>query len=106
MNRSATRMVRAAPRAAVWPAGLTFLLRVIVGAGLVTAAALIVPGIVLDTPQPAPTHSEAIVVISGDEQMARFQEGVNLYHRGLAEDPVLSAPAYDNRATHTDGWLS
>src|SRR5258706_205746 len=102
MNRSATRMVRAAPRAAAWPATLTFLLRVIVGAGLVTAAALVVPGIVLDTPQPAPRTSDAIVVISGDEQMARFQEGVSLYQLGLGQYIVFSGAAYDNGTSNAD----
>src|SRR5438093_4619314 len=102
MNRSATRVVRAAPRAAVWPATLTFLLRVVVGASLVTAAALVAPGIVLDTPQPAPKASDAIVVISGDEQMARFQEGVNLYQRGLGQYLVFSGAAYDNGTSNAD----
>ena len=95
-------MVRAAPRAAVWPAILTFLLRVVVGVSLVTAAALIAPGIVLDTPQPAPKASDAIVVISGDEQMARFQEGLNLYQRGLGQYLVFSGAAYDNGTSNAD----
>ena len=95
-------MVRAAPRAAVWPAILTFLLRVVVGVSLVTAAALVAPGIVLDTPQPAPKASDAIVVISGDEQMARFQEGLNLYQRGLGQYLVFSGAAYDNGTSNAD----
>ncbi len=102
MNRSATRVVRAAPRATAWPATLTFLLKVVVGASLVIAAALIAPGIVLDTPQPAPKASDAIVVISGDEQMARFQEGLNLYQRGLGQYLVFSGAAYDNGTSNAD----
>jgi len=97
-RRPATRMVRATPRAAT----LTYLVKVLIGAGLATAAALVVPGIVLDTPQPAPTRSDAIVVISGDEQMARFQEGVNLYQRGLGQYLVFSGAAYDNGTSNAD----
>ena len=96
------RMVRAAPRAAAWPATLTFLLRVVVAVSLVTAVALVAPGIVLDTPQPAPKASDAIVVISGDEQMARFLEGVNLYQRGLGQYLVFSGAAYDNGTSNAD----
>ncbi len=102
MHRSATRTVRAAPRVAAWPATLAYVLKVLIGAGLVTAAALVAPGIVLDTPQPAPIHSDAIVVISGDEQLARFQEGVNLYQRGLGQYLVFSGAAYDNGTSNAD----
>src|SRR3982750_3918134 len=61
------------------------LVRVLAGALLMVAGALLGPGWFLDTPQPPPPASDAIVVISGDEQMARFQEGVNLYQRGLGK---------------------
>jgi uncharacterized SAM-binding protein YcdF (DUF218 family) len=80
----------------------TILLRVVVGAGLVVGVALVAPGVILDTPQPAPTASDAIVVISGDEQMARFQEGVNLYDQGLGHYLVFSGAAYDNGTSNAD----
>jgi len=76
--------------------------RVVVGAGIVTAAALLGPGIFLDTPQPPPVASDAIVVISGDEQMARFQEGLNLYEQGLGQYLVFSGAAYDNGTSNAD----
>ena len=78
------------------------LLRVAVGLVIVVVAALVGPGVFLDTPQPPPQTSEAIVVISGDEQMARFQEGVNLYERGLGRYLVFSGAAYDNGTSNAD----
>ena len=77
-------------------------LRVLVGAVLVVAAVLVGPGLFLDTPQPSPRTSDAIVVISGDEQMARFQEGVNLYQRGFGQYLVFSGAAYDNGTSNAD----
>jgi uncharacterized SAM-binding protein YcdF (DUF218 family) len=41
-------------------------------------------------------------VISGDEQMARFQEGVNLFRRGLGRFLVFSGAAYDNGTSNAD----
>src|SRR5471032_3343158 len=70
--------------------------RVLIGASVVVAVALVGPGVFLDTPQPPPQRSDAIVVISGDEQMARFQEGVSLYERGMGKYLVFSGAAYDN----------
>jgi len=66
------------------------------------AAALLLPAFVLDTPQPAPAPSDAIVVISGDEQMARFQEGINLYRQGLGRYLVFSGAARDNGTSNAD----
>src|SRR5438477_13197617 len=75
-----TRRARAAGATSAW---LSAVLRAVAGAVLLLTIALVAPGVFLDTPQPAPQVSDAIVVISGDEQMARFQEGVNLYQQGL-----------------------
>jgi uncharacterized SAM-binding protein YcdF (DUF218 family) len=66
------------------------------------AVVLIGPGLFLDTPQPPPRISDAIVVISGDEQMARFQEGVTLYQRGFGQYLVFSGAAYDNGTSNAD----
>jgi uncharacterized SAM-binding protein YcdF (DUF218 family) len=81
---------------------LTVLLRLAVGLVLVVSSALIGPGLLLDTPQPAPQVSDAIVVISGDEQLARFQEGVTLYQKGLGQYLVFSGAAYDNGTSNAD----
>jgi uncharacterized SAM-binding protein YcdF (DUF218 family) len=81
---------------------LAALLRVVIGMALVVAVVLLGPGLVLDTPQPAPPRSDAIVVISGDEQMARFQEGLNLYQRGLGQYLVFSGAAFDSGTSNAD----
>jgi uncharacterized SAM-binding protein YcdF (DUF218 family) len=81
---------------------LAGLARVLVGTGIVAVVALVGPGAFLDTPQPPPTASDAIVVISGDEQMARFQEGVSLYERGLGHYLVFSGAAHDNGTSNAD----
>jgi uncharacterized SAM-binding protein YcdF (DUF218 family) len=81
---------------------MTLLLRGLVGAVLLVGVALVAPGVFLDTPQPAPKASDAIVVISGDEQMARFQEGVNLYEQGFGQYLVFSGAAYDNGTSNAD----
>jgi uncharacterized SAM-binding protein YcdF (DUF218 family) len=91
----------AVARPAAW-GWIGALLRVLVGSVAVVAAALLGPGLLLDTPQPAPTPSDAIVVISGDEQLARFQEGVNLYQKGLGHYLVFSGAAYDNGTSNAD----
>src|SRR3954454_14336461 len=84
---------------AAWTLGL---LRLFVGSMLLVAIAMLAPGLVLDTPQPPPQPSDAIVVISGDEQMARFQEGVSLYQRGMGKYLVFSGAAFDNGTSNAD----
>jgi uncharacterized SAM-binding protein YcdF (DUF218 family) len=76
--------------------------RVVVGVPAVAGLALLAPGLVLDAPQPAPQASDAIVVISGDEQMARFEEGVRLYEQGLGRFLVFSGAAFDNGTSNAD----
>jgi len=83
-------------------AALLALLRFIVGVILLIAIALLAPGFLLDAPQPAPAPSDAIVVISGDEQMARFAEGVNLYKQGFGRYLVFSGAAFDNGTSNAD----
>jgi uncharacterized SAM-binding protein YcdF (DUF218 family) len=78
------------------------LLRLIVACVLLLALALLAPGFILDAPQAGPAPSDAIVVISGDEQMARFAEGVNLYQQGFGKYLVFSGAAYDNGTSNAD----
>ena len=112
MNRSAPRFgvsfqerkAYAAPTALAALVGLwlKLLLRLLAGLTLLVAVVLLGPGLLLDTPQPAPPPSDAIVVISGDEQLARFQEGVNLYERGMGHFIVFSGAAFDNGTSNAD----
>ncbi|MBV8720287.1 MAG: YdcF family protein [Chloroflexi bacterium] len=103
-------MNRSAPRFHTYPntsrfaftGPLVLAARVAVTATLLTAVALLAPGFILDTPQPAPQKSDAIVVISGDEQMARFAEGLNLYEQGFGKYLVFSGAAYDNGTSNAD----
>ena len=59
-------------------------------------------GFLLDTPQPAPEPSDAIIVISGDEQLARFREGVRLFKDGMGQYLVFSGAARDNGTSNAD----
>lgn len=61
-------------------------------------AGVIAPGFVLDPPLEDPPRSDAIVVISGDEQLARFREGIRLYQRQLGAYLVFSGAAHDGSA--------
>jgi uncharacterized SAM-binding protein YcdF (DUF218 family) len=107
---SGTRLVRAAQAVPARPrlrhsAGgttLMLLMRLLVAIIIVAAIVLLAPGFLLDAPQPAPRVSAAIVVISGDEQMARFAEGVNLYQQGFGKYLVFSGAAYDNGTSNAD----
>jgi uncharacterized SAM-binding protein YcdF (DUF218 family) len=102
MNRSAPRFRTSTPSYAPLASAVLALLRVFVAGILIVTAGLLAPGFVLDAPQPAPKKSDAIVVISGDEQMARFTEGVNLYRQGLGHYLVFSGAAFDNGTSNAD----
>jgi uncharacterized SAM-binding protein YcdF (DUF218 family) len=52
-------------------------------------------GFVLDAPEPVLGPADVVVVISGDDQHARFREGLRLYERGLARYIVFSGAARD-----------
>jgi uncharacterized SAM-binding protein YcdF (DUF218 family) len=115
MNRSAPRFglsstsYRTRSRAYA-PSGLELafrrggklLLQLILSFVLLLTIGLLGPGVLLDTPQPPPPASDAIVVISGDEQLARFQEGVNLYQKGMGRFLVFSGAAFDNGTSNAD----
>jgi uncharacterized SAM-binding protein YcdF (DUF218 family) len=77
-------------------------MRLLIALVIGVAVALLGPGFLLDAPQPAPRFSDAIVVISGDEQMARFAEGVNLYEQGFGKYLVFSGAAFDNGTSNAD----
>jgi uncharacterized SAM-binding protein YcdF (DUF218 family) len=103
--RSTPRRAQAHPAASLQRALLAIVggaLRLGIVALLAAVAALLGTGFFLDTPQPPPRASDAIVVISGDEQMARFEEGVNLYRQGYGQYLVFSGAAFDNGTSNAD----
>jgi uncharacterized SAM-binding protein YcdF (DUF218 family) len=102
MHHSATRHRPLGALFALLSGVLGALLRLLIGAAALVAFALLGPAFLLDTPQPAPTRGDAIVVISGDEQLARFQEGVSLYEQGLGKYLVFSGAARDNGTSNAD----
>jgi uncharacterized SAM-binding protein YcdF (DUF218 family) len=81
------------------PRGLLLWLSVLIGLPLLL---VIGTGFILDTPQPAPEPSDAIIVISGDEQLARFREGVRLFKDGMGQYLVFSGAARDNGTSNAD----
>src|SRR5689334_20768158 len=86
---------------AAWP-WLALVVRLALAGVVLLGVGLLGPGLFLDTPQPAPRASDAIVVISGDEQLARFSEGITLYKQGLGKYLVFSGAAFDNGTSNAD----
>ncbi|MBI4493357.1 MAG: YdcF family protein [Chloroflexi bacterium] len=68
----------------------------ILAAGVALGAVCLVGlGFALDSPEAALERSEAIVVISGDEDLSRFREGLRLYRQGWGSVLVFSGAARD-----------
>jgi uncharacterized SAM-binding protein YcdF (DUF218 family) len=107
-NVGAVRMARpiyagtARSRSSAGASWLAVLGRILAGSVLLVGVALVAPGVLLDTPQPSVQPGQAIVVISGDEQLARFQEGLDLYQRGMGQYLVFSGAAFDNGTSNAD----
>lgn len=78
------------------------LLKLTFGVVALGAVAVVGSGFALDFPQPPPPPSDAIVVISGDEQLARFREGLRLYRDGMGKYLVFSGAAQDGGASNAD----
>ena len=57
--------------------------------------AFVVPGFLLEGPREPLQTSDAIVVISGDEALARYRDGVRLYQAGWAPRLIFSGAAWD-----------
>ena len=77
---------------------------VAVGLGVILGAvgAFVVPGFVLEGPQEPLQTSDAIVVISGDEALARYRDGVRLYRAGWAPRLIFSGAAWDGGHSNAD----
>ena len=61
-----------------------------------TGATLVAPGYLLEGRQASLERSDAIIVISGDEALARFREGLRLYRAGWAPTLIFSGAAEDD----------
>jgi uncharacterized SAM-binding protein YcdF (DUF218 family) len=69
--------------------------------GLVAAVAtFIAPGFLLEGPFEPLLTSDAIVVISGDEALSRYSDGIRLYRAGWAPRLIFSGAAWDG--THSN----
>ncbi|MDP8923560.1 MAG: YdcF family protein [Chloroflexota bacterium] len=72
-------------------------------AGLLGAVALLwAPGFLLEGPQCPLERSDAIIVISGDEDLARFREGLRLYQAGWAPVLIFSGAARDHHESNAE----
>jgi uncharacterized SAM-binding protein YcdF (DUF218 family) len=63
-------------------------------------AAFVAPGFLLEGPVERLAPSDVIVVISGDEALARYRDGVRLYRAGWAPRLLFSGAAWDG--THSN----
>jgi uncharacterized SAM-binding protein YcdF (DUF218 family) len=79
-----------------WLAGLALL--VVVGAGAVFVA----PGFLLEGPLEPLQPSDVIIVVSGDEALARYRDGVRLYRAGWAPYILFSGAAWDGTHSNAD----
>lgn len=67
------------------------------GTGIVLAT-----GYVLDGPSAPLERSDAIIVISGDEALSRFREGLRLYRAGWASSLLFSGAAQDGQRSNAE----
>ncbi len=65
-------------------------------------AALWAPGFLLEGPQRPLERSDAIIVISGDEGLARYREGIRLYRAGWASVLIFSGAAQDHYESNAE----
>lgn len=62
----------------------------------------VAPGFLLEGPYEPLRTSDAIVVISGDEAMARYRDGVRLYRAGWAPRLIFSGAAWDGGSSNAE----
>ena len=79
-----------------------WLVAVALGVILGATGAFVIPGFVLEGPQEPLQTSDAIVVISGDEALARYRDGVRLYRAGWAPRLIFSGAAWDGGHSNAD----
>jgi uncharacterized SAM-binding protein YcdF (DUF218 family) len=64
--------------------------------------AFVAPGFLLEGPLEPLQASDAIVVISGDEALARYRDGVRLYRAGWAPKLIFSGATWDGSHSNAD----
>lgn len=79
-----------------WIAALALLL--VLGAGAVFVA----PGFLLEGPTEPLEHSDVIIVVSGDEALARYRDGIRLFQAGWAPRILFSGAAWDGSHSNAD----
>lgn len=78
-------------------------LAAIVVVGVVLAVVLlVVPGFVLEGPIEPLEPSDAIIVISGDEALARYRDGVRLFRAGWAPRLIFSGATWDGSDSNAE----
>jgi uncharacterized SAM-binding protein YcdF (DUF218 family) len=75
-------------------------LALIIGVG--AALGFVAPGFLLEGPTEPLVESDAIIVISGDEALARYRDGVRLYRAGWAQKIVFSGAAWDGGSSNAE----
>ena len=72
-------------------------------AGLIAGVVLLwAPGFLLEGPRRPLERSDAIIVISGDEDLARYREGVRLFRAGWAAVLIFSGAARDHPESNAE----
>lgn len=79
-----------------------WLAAVALGMVLGAAGSFVVPGFLLEGPREPLQTSDAIVVISGDEALARYRDGVRLYRAGWAPRLIFSGAAWDGALSNAE----
>lgn len=79
-----------------------WLAAVVLGVILGAIGAFVVPGFLLEGPREPLQSSDAIVVISGDEALARYRDGVRLYRAGWAPRLIFSGAAWDGSHSNAE----
>jgi uncharacterized SAM-binding protein YcdF (DUF218 family) len=69
---------------------------------LAALLAFVAPGFLLEGPYEPLRTSDAIVVISGDEAMARYRDGVRLFRAGWAPRLIFSGAAWDGGSSNAE----
>jgi uncharacterized SAM-binding protein YcdF (DUF218 family) len=65
-------------------------------------AAFVAPGFLLEGPLEPLETSDAIVVISGDEALARYRDGIRLFRAGWAPRLIFSGATWDGSHSNAD----